>query len=106
MSDSEVQRFLQVVQMRLSKARRKSGLTQEEAADRAQLPVRTYQGLEGIRDGRKFNPTLLTLYAASSAVGIELATLVEPPEKEDLQTLELTFKLKSSRRAKLTSRKP
>jgi transcriptional regulator with XRE-family HTH domain len=103
MLDLEVHLFLRVVRMRLSNARRKIGLTQEEAADRAQLPVRTYQGLEGIRDGRSFNPTLLTL-TVSNAVGIELGKLIEPPTIEDLRELEKTSKLTSSRRTKSIKR--
>jgi transcriptional regulator with XRE-family HTH domain len=79
--------FLRVIQMRLGQARQVEGLTQEEAADRAGLPVRTYQGLEGVRDRRSFNPKLLTLYAAAKAVNIALETLLKSPSKEEVEDL-------------------
>jgi transcriptional regulator with XRE-family HTH domain len=103
MLDSEVERFLQVIQMRLGQARREAGLTQEETADRAALPVRTYQGLEGIRGRRRFNPTILTLYAVSKAVNLELEKLIEQPSLEEIQILENILEVTISSQAKTIS---
>lgn len=100
MLDLEVEQFLQIIQMRLGKARREAGLTQEEAADRAALPVRTYQGLEGIRGKRSFNPTLLTLYAVSKAVNLELEKLIEQPSLEEIQVLEIILGVAESNQVK------
>ncbi len=90
--------YLRVVQMRLSNARRRAGLTQEEAADLAGLPVRTYQGLEGIRDGRNFNPTLLTLRAVAQALKTTIGELSSEPTSEDLDGFKRTIKNKTARR--------
>jgi len=61
----------------LKRARRNSGLTQEQAA--GSIGVRAYQRLEA----GKGNPTLDTLLEVSSRIGIELSTLVgRPLDKE------------------------
>ncbi len=91
--------YLRIVQLRLSNARLAAGLTQEETADLADLPVRTYQGLEGVRDPRSFNPTLLTLRSVARAVNISLCDLTQDPSSEELQTLESTLKNRIPRRA-------
>lgn len=85
--------------MRLSDARRRAGLTQEQAADASNLPVRTYQGLEGVRDGRPFNPTLMTLRAVAQTVGLSIGELTADPTPEELHLLEAVRSDRMARRA-------
>jgi transcriptional regulator with XRE-family HTH domain len=90
--------YLQIVQLRISNARLKYRLTQEQVADLASMPVRSYQGLEGIRDGRNFNPTLLTLRAVAKALGLELSELIKEPSPEEIQQLEEVLNNRLTRR--------
>jgi transcriptional regulator with XRE-family HTH domain len=80
--------YLKVVRLRLSRARRSKGLTQEAAAEAANLPLRTYQGLESIGDKRPFNPTLTTLMAIAQAVSLTLPELLREPSDEELSYLD------------------
>jgi transcriptional regulator with XRE-family HTH domain len=95
---SEQDIYLRVIQLRLSNARLKYRLTQEQIATLANMPVRSYQGLEGIRDSRNFNPTLLTLRSVAKAVGLDLSNLIKEPNPEEITLLEKVIQNRSARR--------
>ena len=57
--------------------RLEQGLTQEQFADKSGL---SQQYLSGLERGRR-NPTVVTLFELSSALGISHVALVEPDEE-------------------------
>ena len=90
--------YYRVVQMRLAVARLRLGLTQEEVADLADLPVRSYQGLEGIRDSRNFNPTLQTLRGVAAALRLHLPDLIAEASTEEVQSVVVAQGNRAARR--------
>lgn len=76
--------YLAVVRYRIRKARRRSGLTQEDVAERTNLPVRTIQRFEA-RTGNRFNPTLLSLRAIAAALHTDVPTLVREPQPDEAE---------------------
>ncbi len=98
MQSSDTNTYLLVIQLRISNARLKYRLTQEQVADLANMPVRSYQGLEGIREGRNFNPTLLTLLAVAKAVSLKLTELIKEPTSDEIQQLEEVLNNRLTRR--------
>ena len=79
--------FLSVVRLRITQARLKLGLTQEEAAGRCDLSVRGYQALEAVNAKRRFNPGLVTLRRVALGLEIPLPTLVGDVAREELSTV-------------------
>lgn len=57
--------------------RRAAGLTQEQLAERTGL---SQQYLSGLERGRR-NPTVVTLYEISQALGVSHVLLVQPDDK-------------------------
>jgi transcriptional regulator with XRE-family HTH domain len=98
MQISEQTTYLRVIQLRLSNARLKYRLTQEQVAAAANMPVRSYQGLEGFREARNFNPTLLTLRAVAQAVGINICDLIRETDPDEIVLLEKVIQNRSTRR--------
>jgi len=73
----------------LQEARRRSGLTQAELADRAGVPQSTVAKIErGRRD-----PSLSTLERLVRAAGLELRVQLEPRDDHDLQLIDLMLDL-------------
>ena len=77
--------YYRVLQMRLAVAQLRLGLTQEEAADLADLLVWSCQGLD-IRDSRNFNPTLQTLRGVAAALQLYLPDLIAEASNEEIQS--------------------
>ena len=62
-----------------ARLRREKGLTQEEVERRSGLSQQYLSGLErGLR-----NPTVITLYELSQALGVSHVELVKPERKKD-----------------------
>ena len=95
--------YLKVVRMRLGEARRARKMTQEDAADAADLPLRTYQGLESVSSKRPFNPTLRTLRSVASAVGLSVSDLTQDPAPDELKALEHALTSDLAAKVKRTS---
>ena len=79
--------FLSVVRLRITQARLRLGLTQEEAAGRCDLSVRGYQALEAISAKRRFNPGLVTLRRLALGLEIPLAGLVAEIARDEVATV-------------------
>lgn len=91
--------YTQIIQLRISNARLKYRLTQEQIAEKAGMPVRSYQGLEGLRESRQFNPTLLTLRRVAAALEIPLYELIQEPQPQELELLSAVLNNRVARRA-------
>jgi transcriptional regulator with XRE-family HTH domain len=63
-----------IVGENVRRARLAAGLTQEQLADRCGF---SQQYLSGLERGRR-NPTIVTLYELSQALGVSHVSLVEP----------------------------
>jgi transcriptional regulator with XRE-family HTH domain len=74
--------LLTVLRYRIRQARVGSGLTQEEAAEKVGLPLRSYQRFEGRRI-TNFNPTLMNAHLVSQAFGLSLDALLQPLRPEE-----------------------
>ncbi len=68
-----------IVGKNLERLRRDKGLTQEELAARSGF---SQQYLSGLERGQR-NPTVVTLYELSQALGVSHVELVRPSRKED-----------------------
>ena len=68
-----------IVGKNLERPRRDKGLTQEELAARSGF---SQQYLSGLERGQR-NPTVVTLYELSQALGVSHVELVRPSRKED-----------------------
>lgn len=73
--------LLTVLRYRIRQARVECGLTQEEAAEKVGLPLRSYQRFEG--KARTFNPTLVNVHRVTSAFGLSLDALLRPLSPEE-----------------------
>ena len=65
-----------VVGRNFASIRRQKGLTQEQVEERSGF---SQQYLSGLEQGRR-NPTVVTLYELSQALGVSYIDLVKPPE--------------------------
>ncbi|MEM9360917.1 MAG: helix-turn-helix transcriptional regulator [Pseudomonadota bacterium] len=65
-----------LVGQNFARIRREKGLTQEDIEARSGF---SQQYLSGLERGRR-NPTIITLYELSQALGVSYAELLEPPE--------------------------
>jgi transcriptional regulator with XRE-family HTH domain len=80
--------FLVALRKRIKKNRNALGLTQEKAAELAEMTLRHYQTFEidyplGSKD-REFNPTLKSLRGIAKAFNIPITKLLAAPSDEEL----------------------
>jgi transcriptional regulator with XRE-family HTH domain len=76
--------LLRAFRLRVRLARLKLKLSQEEAAERVGLPLRTYQLLEA-EHARRTNPSLETILALSQRLGIPVGRLLAAPSASEAQ---------------------
>jgi transcriptional regulator with XRE-family HTH domain len=74
LDERRITRCRTLLARRVSSRRLELGLSQEEAATRAEIDVRGWQRVEA---GKTRNPTLLTLLGISRALRMKLSTLLE-----------------------------
>ena len=79
--------YLAVVRKRLREARRKTGLSQEQVAEQVNITLRHYQRYEA-KAPPGFNASLLTLRAIGKVLGIDIASLVREPSREEMTEVE------------------
>lgn len=86
-ADAEWAAFAQRLATAIRRARKETGLSQEQAAYRAGLTRYTYQKYEKgeSRPGSPANPTLRTILAISQVLGVALEDLI-PDEVPDLRS--------------------
>lgn len=65
-----------LVGQNFARLRREKGLTQEQIEERSGF---SQQYLSGLERGKR-NPTIITLYELSQALGVNHVQLLEPPE--------------------------
>jgi transcriptional regulator with XRE-family HTH domain len=93
---------LRVIRLRTRKARLKRGMSQEEAANGAELSLRIYQRFEAQRVAQAFNPTFDGLRRVARTVGIPLSELVAEPTTAEIKELETFPTAKRPKRSKTT----
>ena len=76
------------MRQRIRKARLATGMSQEDVAERAQMPVRSYQRFEARDEKRVFNPNLFNLLAVARGIGVDLGEFVTEPTAEEVEELE------------------
>lgn len=76
--------FLRAFRLRVRLARLRLKLSQEEAAERVGLPLRTYQVLEA-EHARRTNPSLATIMALSEHMGVTVGRLLARPSERETQ---------------------
>ena len=76
--------FLRAFRLRIRLARLKLKLSQEEAAERVGLPLRTYQVLEAER-AKRTNPSLETIMLVSQQLGVPVKKLLSQPTPRELE---------------------
>jgi transcriptional regulator with XRE-family HTH domain len=79
-----------VMRRRIRKARNARGMTQEEAAELADMALRHYQRFEiesALIGERDFNPKIKTLKAICEAIKLPLTKLVIEPSADEIQEL-------------------
>lgn len=80
--------YLSVMRMRIREARLARKLSQEDMAERTELPLRSYQRFEAKSEKRSFNPSLFNLLAVARAMKVDLAEFVREPMIEEIEALE------------------
>ena len=79
--------YLAVVRKRVREARRETGLSQEQVAERVDVTLRHYQRYEAkVPPG--FNASLLTLRVIGKVLKVDITSLVREPSPEELAEVE------------------
>ena len=80
--------YLAVLKMRVREARIAVNLRQEDAAEAADVQLRTYQRFESMHDKKEFNPSILTIRDVAHAVGLTMCALTKEPTPEELERVQ------------------
>ena len=76
-----------VLKLRVRDARIAMDLRQEDAAEAANLQLRTYQRFESPHDKKEFNPSIMTVRAVAQAVGLTMCALTLEPTQTELERI-------------------
>lgn len=85
MPDDEL--FLAVLQMRIKKRRIERRLRQEDAAEKADMVLRTYQRFEAYKNKEFFNPTLRKIRVIAKALDTTVSELTRELTEEEVAGL-------------------
>ena len=67
--------YLAILRLRIREARQQAKRSQEDVAEEAGLPLRSYQVLEARQLKRPFNPTIKTLRTVARALALKIEAL-------------------------------
>jgi transcriptional regulator with XRE-family HTH domain len=77
--------YLAVLKLRVRDARIALDLRQEDAAEAANMQLRSYQRFESPNDKKEFNPSIMTIRAVAQAVGLTMCALTQEPSPSELE---------------------
>jgi transcriptional regulator with XRE-family HTH domain len=77
--------YVAVIRMRVRNAREALSLHQEDVAELCGMSERSYRRFEAFAAKTRLNPTLLSLYRISQALGVTVSELTKEPTKEEIK---------------------